>query len=174
MLNLIPIPYRILIIFVVIISAFGFGYKKGSDSAAGGLAKLAAQAAELQIKLKNEENNVKEKIVTEYVDKIQTVREKQYVYVQKAQDVVPAQHDLSSGWVYLHDHAASAESGDADNTRASDATSSGIKDNQALSTVVENYGICQQNTEQLKALQDYITKVKAAVDKANNNPKRVK
>ena len=174
MFSFIPLPYRILIILFVIFSAFGFGYKKGSDKAAAELARFAAEASQLAVKLKEEEGNIKEKVVTEYVDKIQTVKEKQYVYVQQAQQVVPAQHDLSNGWVYLHDHVASAEGGDADATRTADENSSGIKDNQALATIIDNYGTCQQNSEQLKALQDYIAKVKAAFDRANNNPVKAK
>jgi hypothetical protein len=146
---------------------FILGFMKGSHKADVELARFSNEAKELAIKLKDEQNNIKEKIVTEYVDKIQTVKEKQYVYVKQATEVVPSQYYLSNGWVYHHDYVASAQGGNADNARIADASPSDIKDNQALATVVDNYGTCKQNAEQLIALQDYIKRVKDSVDKAN-------
>jgi len=168
----IPLPYKLLALAFMLIGAFGYGYVKGSARAEAEIARFANEAKDLEIKLKNEENNIKEKIVTEYVDKIQTVKEKQYVYVKQAQEVVPAQFNMSNGWVYFHDYVASSQGGNADPTRLADATSSDVKDNQALATVVDNYGTCKQNSEQLIALQDYIKKVKDSVDRANASAKK--
>ena len=172
MLSLIPLPYKIALILAIVLGAFSYGYTKGNARAEAEIAKFAARASELQAALEKEQSNIKEKVITEYVDKIQKVKEKQYVYVKQAEEVVPNQYNLSNGWVYLHD--ASASGADADNARASDATASDVKDNQALSVIIDNYGTCKRNAEQLAALQDYIAKVKAAVDKANKNPVEVK
>jgi hypothetical protein len=67
--------------------------------------------------------------------------------------------------VYTHD--ASATNGDADAARSSDASPSGIKDNQVLLTVVSNYSRCLQNNQQLIALQSWITENKQAVEEIN-------
>jgi hypothetical protein len=64
--------------------------------------------------------------------------------------------------VYTHD--LSATSGDADSTRASDASASGITDTTALLTIIGNYANCQANAEQLRQLQQWIIQNKAAVD----------
>jgi hypothetical protein len=77
---------------------------------------------------------------------------------------------MSNGWVYAHD--ASATSGDADSARASDASPSGIKDNEALLTIFSNYSRCEQNAEQLIALQKWIADNKAAVDKMAEEKKK--
>jgi hypothetical protein len=69
---------------------------------------------------------------------------------------------MSNGWVYAHD--ASATSGDADPARASDASPSGIKDNEALLTIFNNYSRCLQNSQQLIGLQQWIVENKTAVD----------
>jgi hypothetical protein len=168
MFSVIPIQYKLLAILLLLVGVFGYGYMKGSHKADVELTAFANRAQAMQIALNAEKANIKERIVTEYVDKVQVVKEREYVYREKAKTVVPAQYTLSNGWVYLHD--VSATGGNADDARTSDATASDIKDNQALGVVVENYSICQQNAQQLVALQDYIQRVKGAVDKANKNP----
>jgi hypothetical protein len=67
--------------------------------------------------------------------------------------------------VYLHD--SSAKGLPAVPARSADETSSGIKDNVALGTIVANYSVCIQNSNQLAGLQRWINDTKAAVDKAN-------
>ena len=168
MFSVIPIQYKLLAILLLLVGVFGYGYMKGSHKADVELTAFANRAQAMQIALNTERANIKEKIVTQYVDRIEVVKEKEYVYREKAKTVVPAQYTLSNGWVYLHD--VSATGGNADDARTSDATASEIKENQALGVVVENYSICQQNAQQLVALQDYIQRVKGAVDKANKNP----
>ena len=170
MFNIIPLPYKIAAIAFILIGAYISGYVKGNAKAEAEIAKYAAKAAALANQVKDKEIQIKEVIVTEYVDKIQKVKEKEYVYIKQAETVVPSQYILSNGWVYLHD--TSAQGGIADSTRAADASPSDIKDNQALGTIVENYGICQQNAQQLASLQEYISKVKEAVEKSNKNPIR--
>jgi len=71
--------------------------------------------------------------------------------------------------VYTHD--ASATNGDADATRASDASPSGIKDNEALFTIISNYSRCMQNSEQLIGLQRWVDDNKRAVEESNKKQK---
>ena len=69
---------------------------------------------------------------------------------------------MSNGWVFTHDISASAS--DADATRSSDASPSGIKDTDALIGIIRNYAICQSNSVQLMELQRWINENKEAVD----------
>ena len=110
----------------------------------------------LQDKIKKNQENIKVQVVTEYKDKIKVVVKKEKEYVYRATNDVPAEFNLSNGWVYLHDVAATGS--DYNSSFGTISSSSGIKDNQALATVVENYGICRQNAQQLKSLQEYILK----------------
>ena len=174
---------NILIVLVILLLVFGGGLKSGYSLAENHYvaiiakmekdkanlekekAQLELDKAEIQIMLNSKVETVREKIVTKYVDKIKTITEKEYVYIEQAKEVVPTKCELSSGFVYLHDQAARNQ--DADSTRSSDATSSGIKDNQALEVIAANYATANRNAEQLTLLQEYIRTVQKIVDEAN-------
>lgn len=166
----IPLPYKLLAGAALLVGVFYYGYTKGSVQAEAELARFSAEKSAQIAELEKKNSEVSTKVVTEYVDRVNTIREKEYVYRDIAQDYVPAQYDLSNGWVYTHDTSASANN--ADTARASDASSSGIKDNQALLTIISNYAICQSNAEQLRQLQQWIIQNKAAVDKLAEEKKK--
>jgi hypothetical protein len=156
----------------LVIGAFIFGYMKGSAYAEAELARFAAKKEAQVAQLEKKNAEISNKVVTEYVDRTNTIREKEYVYRDLAQNSVPAQSDLSNGWVYTHD--ISATSGDADASRASDATPSGIKDNEALFTIISNYSRCMQNSQQLTSLQQWINDNKRAVEEMAEKEKKKK
>ena len=154
MFGMIPLPYKLLAGAALILGVFVFGYMKGSAHAELELQRFAAKASEQVAELERKNSEISNKVVTEYVDRTNTIREKEYVYVDAAKNTVPSQSVMSNGWVFTHGISASAS--DADATRSSDASPSGIKDNKALETVINNYSTCQQNAEQLKTLQEWI------------------
>jgi hypothetical protein len=179
-INLIPPQYRLaayIVAAVLIVGAlFGGGYKTGHTFASNhytaiiakmeaDAAKLETEKAELQTKLVAEIANVKERIVTKYVDRVKVITKKEYIYREQATNNVPDRTELSNGWVSLHDDAATGR--DADSTRSSDATGSGIAANQALARVTENYAACHANAEQLTSLQEYVREVQRVVAEAN-------
>lgn len=166
---LIPFGFKIFTYGVIISISVAYGYAKGSEKAAVQVYQLANKNQELQIALEREQQNIKERVITEYVDKVRTVTEKEYVYVDQANNVVPNQHDVSNGWVYLHDFSTKPQSVSPDSARSADEASSGVADNQALATIVGNYSRCLQNTAQLIALQDW---VKQTQDYINSLGKR--
>jgi hypothetical protein len=162
MLGMIPLPYKLLAIAAALVGVFVFGYMKGSAYAEAELARFSAQKSEQIAELERKNSAISTEVVTEYVDRTNTIREKEYVYLDTAKNTVPSQHVMSNGWVYTHD--LSATSGDADATRASDASPSGIADTTALVGIITNYSRCQQNAEQLRQLQQWIIQNKEAVD----------
>ena len=159
---MIPLPYKLLAIGAALVGVFVFGYMKGSAYAEAELARYSAQKSEQIAELERKNSAISTEVVTEYVDRTNTIREKEYVYLDAAKNTVPSQHVMSNGWVYTHD--LSATSGDADATRSSDASPSGIADTTALVGIITNYSRCQQNAEQLRQLQQWISQNKAAVD----------
>ena len=163
----IPLPYKILIMMFLVGGAFGYGFRKGNERAEVEINKYANQVEQLKLDLEKEQNNIKEKVVTQFVDKVQIVKEKEYVLQQQATEAVPAQHDLSNGWVYIHNHSTGAEAGVSDPTRAADGSSSGIKDNEALLTIISNYSTCLQNAQQLIGLQNWVSQTKKSVEESN-------
>jgi hypothetical protein len=162
MFGMIPLPYKLLAGVALILGVFVFGYMKGSAYADAELQRFAAKASEQVAELERKNSEISNNVVTEYVDRTNTIREKEYVYVDAAKDSVPSQSVMSNGWVFTHDISASAS--DADATRSSDASPSGIKDTDALIGIIRNYAICQSNSVQLTELQRWINENKEAVD----------
>lgn len=162
MLSMIPFPYKLLAGLALIAGVFFYGYMKGSAYAEAELARFSAKANAKIADLEKKNAEISNNVVTEYIDRVNVIREKEYVYRDLGKNNVPGQYNLSNGWVYTHDASASAS--DADPARASDATSSGIKDNTALLTIISNYANCQANAEQLRQLQQWIIDNKAAIE----------
>jgi hypothetical protein len=160
---MIPLPYKLLAGAAIVAAVFVFGYMKGSAYAETKIAEFSATANKKIADLEKKNTELTNKVIIKYVDRVHTIKEKEIVYRDIATKSVPSQHNMSNGWVYAHD--ISAISGDADPARASDASPSGIKDNEALITIFSNYSRCEQNAEQLIALQKWITDNKSAIDK---------
>lgn len=174
MLSIIPFPAKMAILAAIIVGAAGFGYMKGKEGAKIAIAKYEAEAQKQINELEKMNAEIAGKVTIQYVDRTNTIREKETRYVDSATNHVPSQFEFSNGWVFTHD--ISATGGDADATRSSDESPSGIKDNEGLVTILRNYSTCQQNAEQLKSLQDWIAKNQAAVQKSNEDkaPKKKK
>lgn len=167
MFSVIPLPYKIAAAVFLLIAVFGIGYMKGSDRADVIIAEAAVKANEQIAELERKNSEISNTVVTKYVDKVRVVKEREYVYLGQAQNNVPGQFNLSAGWLYLHDFGAKGS--DADSTRASDATATTIRDNQALGVVLRNYSTCRETASQLEALQQWIRDMKTEVDNSNNN-----
>ena len=168
---MIPLPYKLLAIGAALVGVFIFGYMKGSAYAEAELARFAAKASEQVAELERKNSAISTEVVTEYVDRTNTIREKEYVYLDAAKNSVPNQSVMSNGWVFTHDISASA--GDADATRSSDASPSAVKDTDALIGIIRNYAICQSNSVQLVELQRWISENKMAVNAmAKDNKKK--
>ena len=164
MFSLIPLPIKILAIMFIITGAAGWGYMKGSTDAEVKYSNYRA-AAEKQITELTQENiKISDNVVVEYVDRTNTIMQKEIIYRDAASKLEP-QQDLSNGWVHLHDAAARLINPDMQ--LASDTSPSGIMDTSALAVVMSNYGICKQNADQLISLQRWIMDNKAAIDEAN-------
>ena len=103
-------------------------------------------------------NTVNVRKATQYVDRIQVVREKGDPLIQEIPVYVPVQADAACtvhrGFVSLHDAAAAGEL--PTTPRDADAPAEGLALSAVAVTVVSNYQTCHENAEQLKALQDWI------------------
>ena len=166
MLSMIPLPYRILLFAMIVGGAFAAGYKKGGEAGELEIQRAANEAEELAIALKKEQAMVREVVKVEYVDRVTKIKEKETKIIEAASEAVPGQYDLSNGWVHAHNAAASPAI-DLDMNLAADNTSSFVRDNVALQTVVENYSICLQNAQQLSSLQKYLIEVNKTIDEEN-------
>ncbi len=151
-------PYRLLALAALCIALFGFGWLKGAShvQAQWDAATAAQQLAMAEVQTRQAEATVQ--VVTQYVDRIQIVREKGDTLIQEVPVYVPVEADAACtvhrGFVSLHDAAAAGELPTAPGDP--DAPAEGLALSAVAATVVTNYQTCHENAEQLKALQDWI------------------
>ena len=165
MFGMIPFPVKILPIVFIVLGAAGWGYMKGSAHAEIELANYQAKAEKQISELKTENTRISDNVTTEYVDRVNTIHDKEVIYRDRLVNLGEGQNNLSNGWVELHD--AAARLADPDAVLASDKSPSGVMDNAALAVVLTNYRVCHENKQQLISLQRWITDNKAAIDAAN-------
>lgn len=150
-------------------AVIGYGWGKTHEAARWQKqqADSAASLLTLQKRLDTAQGQVSDRVVTEYVDRVQVVRGKTQTLIQKVPVYVPQKPDpkcrpgsadLPGGFRVLHDLAIrpgglpDGDSGDA--ARAADAAPVAVQ--AAAATVVENYGAGLENAERLTALQDWV------------------
>lgn len=150
---------------LALIGAFFFGLHFGKLESKVAIADLTAKKATQQAEYEKKLTEVKNTVLTQYVDRWHTIKETQYVNVESAKSRVPSQFELSNGWVSTHDSAAGATK--VDPAAATDATPSGIRDNQALITVINNYAKYHSCQSQLNAVLDLIDKHNQTIDEIN-------
>ena len=109
-------------------------------------------------RIEKESQQVTEKIVVEYKEKIKVVKEKGDVIIQKVPEYITKESDtkcvVPNSFVVLHDSAAKNEV--PDSTKGVDEGASAVKLSDVARTVTINYNNYHQLTEQLKALQDWV------------------
>jgi len=168
-ISLIPLPYKIgfaLLFFTILIgSSFAYGYNKAENKYLVKIATYKQEAELLETRLNASLSEVKVEVLTKYVDRVKKVKEIVYV-TQDVIKYVPSKCELSNGWVSVHNAGATSDEG-VDASIAADGTSSGIKDVEALTTIVDNYGTCRVNAERLKSLQEYVIRREEEIKKFN-------
>ncbi len=151
-------PYRLLALAALCIALVGFGWLNGAShvQAQWDAAMAAQQQAQARAQTRQAEATVQ--VVTQYVDRIQVVREKGDTLIQEIPVYVPVQSDAACtvhrGFVSLHDAAAAGELPEP--ARDADASAEGLALSAVAATVVTNYHTCHETAEQRKALQDWI------------------
>lgn len=165
MFGMIPFPVKIMAIIFIVLGAAGWGYMKGSAHAEVELANYQAKAENQISELKTENTRISDNVVTEYVDRTNTIRDKEIVYRDRLVDLGEGQNNLSNGWVELHD--AAAKLADPDAILASDLSPSGVMDNAALAVVLANYRVAHENKQHIISLQTWIRDNQAAIEAAN-------
>lgn len=172
MLSAIPLPYRLLGVLAFIAAVFVSGLITGreqvQDDWDAANNKQAAQVATIKV----EQAEATTQVVTQYVDRVQVVRQKGAdiikevpVYVTKEADsgcVVPR------GFIRLHDAAAAGNIPEP--ADGADAAPAGIALSAVASTVADNYERCHETATELIGLQDWAKAQQAATASAAPNP----
>jgi hypothetical protein len=114
--------------------------------------------ADMDRKVALSEKNSKQ-IITKYVTKTKVIKEKGDVIIKEVPKFITKDADakciIPKSFVMLHDSAAKNEV--PDSSKGIDETASGVKLSTVGETVTINYNNYHQLSEQLKALQDWVT-----------------
>ena len=166
MFSLIPTPYKIMIAVALLVGSYTTGYVKGKNTAKEIIEKFKLEYEQTILEIQKNQIKVDTKVVTRYKDRV--------VYVEKnneqTQDLIKnigGDVILSNGWVYSHD--SSARGNVPDSTQGTDGTPSGVKANEALGVVADNYTQYEKVRKQLIELQDWVTETQKNVEASNKN-----
>lgn len=128
-------------------------------------AAAQARADSLESQLEDARGNVK--VVTQFVDRIQTIREVGRTIEREVPVYVTQQADaacvIPRGFVQLHDAAATGVP-TAGSPVDPDAPAAGLALSAVAETVAGNYTSCHETAAQLKALQDKLQSIGVRVD----------
>jgi hypothetical protein len=118
------------------------------------------QVAEMkqQVRIAEEKSQqVNTVIETKIIEKVKVVKENVYITREIVKEVagkqLDAQCSLPRSTISLHDSASRNEV--PQRAAATDGTPSGVEASRLLDRVIENYGACHENTEKLKAWQEW-------------------
>jgi len=118
------------------------------------------QIAEMKQRVKIAEEKsqqVNTVIETKIIEKVKVVKQNVYITREIVKEVagkqLDAQCSLPRSTISLHDSASSNQV--PQRAAATDGTPSGVEASRLLDRVIENYGACHENTEKLKAWQQW-------------------
>ena len=162
----IPFKKEIIIVILAALAVYIFSqmrYNSGVEEIEAKYTKLnyEGQLADMSAKLEAEKANIKvtTEVVTVYKDRVIEIEKKVPVYVTKVKEIFGTGDSVIIPPALARLHNVSAEGGDADafsTGHPNDATARPVTLGEFATRVVENYGVCAANTEQLKSLQTWI------------------
>ena len=148
----------LLVAILAALSAFGFiMYREGLNTAAVEIAKYEGKVSALNTALVQANARTTERIVPQYIDRVNTVRETVYKNTDTIKAAVPVQGNMSMGWVYAYNQSVLGKPIAFDLAKV--ATSSRFTDNETLQRIAANNGKCLANAEQLNALSAWVQEV---------------
>lgn len=157
-------PSLVSMIMAFLGAIFWLGQMAGEARMEQAIDQYKKQVEALNKDLEKERQNIKEVVVTEYIETIKYLDKVRIEYQTQVVEV-PSKCSVAEGWVYLHDRAALGLPSDP--ALSADPTDSGVKDKDALAVVADNYVTCRKNAEQLTKLLSYLDQVDKAVNEAN-------
>lgn len=155
-----------LLVVAVVFALLAIGYRLGVDSEHSKAVQLDNDRLSKAFEQGQELGTVRDRIVTEYVDRVQIVERRGATLIKEVPVYVSAKADaactVNAGFVRLHDAAATgADVPAAGPARGADEKPSGIALSAVAETVVGNYTDCRANAEQLSKLQEYVRQYQA-------------
>ena len=147
------VPAELVGVLCLCVGAYFFGWRGNEEHWLAKIKELEQKVAIAESRSREVNTVIETKIVT----KIKVIKETVYANKEIIREVAGAQLDsqctLPQSSVVLLNSASRNEV--ARGAESVDGTPSDIKASALLDTVVENYGICNENIEKLKAWQEW-------------------
>jgi len=131
---------------------FSFGLYLGNKIGVSSCYEATIEAQRHSIETGVKQAVVSDKTITKYVDRVQIVQGKSREIIKEVKIYVQDTGNLSSSFRMLHDSAAN--NAIPDSSRITDEGT--VKITDVAETVAGNYGICEENSSTLSALQDWV------------------
>lgn len=163
---LIPAPYRWLALALLVAAACAVAWFKGAGHVQDQWDLDVARQERDAERLATRRAAATVQVVTRYVDRVRIVRDTTTATLAEVpRYVTPPDDDrctVNAGFVRLHN--AAAEGRLPDPAGPADAHPAGLALSAVAGTVIDNYGRCRENTEQLIGLQAWIRAMAGAAD----------
>jgi roadblock/LC7 domain-containing protein len=147
------LPVELMGILLLIIGAFAWGAYSADQRMQERIKEMQAQVARAQAQSQEVNTVIQERVVT----RIQRVKEVEYVNRDVIREVAGPQLDavceLPVSSIVLHNRASQNQV--ASGPSSVDGTPSGVKGSTFLETITGNYAACHENSERLKAWQQW-------------------
>jgi co-chaperonin GroES (HSP10) len=150
-----PLLRTVLLAAIVVASCVAGGFVLGAAHVTKQWAADKAKQAIAVAKVETKQADATVKVVTQYVDRVQVVREKGKTITQQVTKYVPlSAPDLPYGFRLLHDAAAT---GVPLPDAAVDLDGPAVSAQDVAATVSDNYAVCHAELEKLNSLQDWVS-----------------
>ena len=151
---LIPIAAKISIALTLVIALFSSGLYVGNRLGISSCQEAVIESQRHSLEVSAKQSQISDSVTTKYVDRIKIVQGRTQEIIKEIKVYVKDDADtyLPGSFRMLHDLAINYDPGSA--SGAVDETP--VKTQDVAETVVRNYGICQENSQTLEALQDFV------------------
>lgn len=172
--SLIPLPYRIGIVAVAVLTiavgSFSYGKHLGDIKSAQAIAAFTIKKNAEETTLLGLNTITNTKIVTQYVTETVHIHDRAN-QIQQQIAALPPNGLLNPDWVRLYNDSISPSDAAVEPTGPVHGAASGVDANQALSTIADNNAKCLSNSAELKGLQTWVTDTNANITAANKRKK---
>jgi hypothetical protein len=154
---------------------FGLGWMARGDHEQGQATQAELDRLSKAFEQGQALGTVRDNVVTEYVDRVQVIKERGATIIKEVPVYVSAKADaactVNAGFVRVHDLAAAARPLPApDPAGDADAAPSGVALSTVAATTAENYTRCNVNAERLTKLQSLLQQYQAVAAKGGQAP----
>lgn len=151
---LIPIAAKISIALTLVIALFSSGLYVGNRLGISSCQEAVIESGIHSLEVSAKQSQISDSVTTKYVDRIKIVQGRTQEIIKEIKVYVKDDADtyLSGSFRMLHDLAINYDP--SNSTGTIDETP--VKTQDVAETVVRNYGICQENSQTLEALQDFV------------------